>query len=231
MYIIGSTKMPTLEALRGLMPLWLNAQRPMHEVVRWGNFPDYGQTLLMHANSFPVLGRYVTMMLIEQGCQLDEIILMDAFMLHDHGEPPTGGDEHDGNKTANKPEREWEAFWAMTESVSLPIRSRLRKAFALQYCRKDWNTFALRNNDNLIPELCLSYGFEAAVFEFCERLDYLMSALEGFGHGVRNEVETMIEHTLTRQIPKLDLLVEEFSHLGSVWTPQLREEFLSLTGS
>jgi len=200
----------------------------MKEVVRWGNFPDYGQTLVEHNNSVCLVGRWVV---AQVQPPVKERLLADAFMVHDHGEPPTGGDEHADNKTDGKEVREWEAFAELLSAPGLPriLKQEWRTAFLLQYCRKPYDKWFTPEVAREIGDIHALYPLEAAIFDFTERLDYLLSAYEGYCHGIHNETETMIDHTLRLQVPKLDALAEEYRHvLGVIWRPQLRQSFMSL---
>ena len=214
--------MSALATFHALLPVWRNAQIPMRSVTRWGNFPQYGQSLLEHANSFPLVGRWVVAMVEAAGQPLDRALLYDCFMLHDHGEPLTGGDEHAYNKTPDKEQREWEAFRRLTAGLPPELQVPWRRAFALQYVRK--TDISLPSHDQQhVDELGQTHRAEAIVFEGSERLDYLFSAYVGWEQGIRTEQETMITHAFLRQAPKLDELSQELPALTAVWTPELRQ--------
>ena len=85
--------MSDLRTLTAVMHPWKNAQCPMGETKRWGNFPDYGQNLLMHNNSVPWVAEWVISE-VSRTHAIDQALLYRAFIVHDHGEPLTGGDEH-----------------------------------------------------------------------------------------------------------------------------------------
>ena len=207
--------------------VWGNAQKPMLETKRWGNFPQYHQTLVEHNNSLPIVGMWVMSHLVDQN--LDESLLYRFFSVHDHGEPLTGGDEHYDQKTNDKDLREWQAFEKLVADVRpLEFRLSLRRAFLLQYCRKDSRRMLPLEIQAAVFTLHKEKKFEAGVFDFTERIDYLFSAYEGYLHNIENAEETMIEHTIVRQVPKLDALVKEFPALGKIWKQMLRVELLEL---
>ncbi len=206
-----------------VMVPWKNAQEPMEKVVRWGNFPAYGQTLLKHNNSVPVTAVWV-LTAIRGEFSIDETLLLTAFTFHDHGEPGSGGDEHAGNKTPGKEIREWEVFMEDTQHLPEPMRLYVRKAFLLQYVRKTehpdkpWPYPLV----TAVAELRVNYIVEPAVFDLIEWIDYLMSAVDGASRGIRNQEEGMLEHCFGNYAPRLDALVREFPGFSSVWNPSLR---------
>jgi len=215
----------------GLMAPWQNAQRPMTNVVRWGNFPTYGQTLVEHSNSVSFVLLWVQSRLASR-VDVDWALLQWAFLVHDHGEPLSGGDEHAGNKTRDKELVEYGVFRDLISSVDSDFQYLLMRAFLLQYVRKEqWRKHLDAEHQEVVNELAQMYVVEALLFEATERLDYLASALEGHQREppVRNEQELMIDHVLDRQVPKLDGLALEWPPFGRrVWTGKLREKFLAL---
>ncbi len=228
-YLLGSDSseetVMSVHVLISILPLWRNAQGPMTEEVRWGNFPTYGQTLTEHANSLPIVGRHV---LAVADRPVDALLFMDCVHLHDHGEPLTGGDEHAENKTIGKDIREWVAFAEMVSQKPTLLSNMFLRAFTLQYVRKSTSSQLPELGQRLVESLRETHAYEAGLFEFTERFDYMLSAYDGYERGVRNEKETMLAHTLGNQVPKLDALVVEFPELGVLWSDELRAWLLSL---
>ena len=213
----------------GLMAPWQNAQQPMLEVIRWSQFPSYGQTLVEHNSSLPLVVLWVQSRLIQYE-DIDWALLFQTAAVHDHGEPLTGGDENEYTKTPDKERREYEAFSQLISGADQNYRNLLMKAFLLPYVRKQhwWPSF-LEADRVMVQELAGCRGVEALLFEAVERLDYLASAVMGHRQGIRNDRETMIDHVLGNQVPKLDRLAVEYRPFAEyVWTPRLRELFLAL---
>ncbi len=217
--------MPNLSSLQDFLGIWKNAQQPMLQEKRWGNFPVYGQTLVEHANSFPLVGRLVMSVAARP---MDTLLYTDCLMLHDHGEPLSGGDEHAGNKTKGKDVREWIEFSNLISKLHPTLRQQWMRAFSLQYVRKSMWEILPSSGVALVAELRHSHSYEAGLFDFSERLDYVCSAYTGFERGVKNQKETMIEHTMGNQAIKLDALVDEFPELGSLWTTKLKVQLMNL---
>ena len=215
-----------LGQLDGFFALWNNAQGPMLREKRWGNFPDYGQTLVEHANSILLVGRLVLSIAARP---VDSLLFMDCVILHDHGEPLTGGDEHAGNKTQGKDVKEWVAFERLLQTQPKSLYEPLLRAFTLQYVRKKgmWRNLPAPGG-LIIIELERTHAYEAGLFEFVERFDYVLSAYAGYQRGVQNTQETMLEHTLGNQISKLDALTDEFPELGALWSYRLKAELQAL---
>ena len=218
--------MPSLKILNDFLGIWDNAQKPMLKEKRWKNFPAYGQTLLEHANSFPLVGRWVMSVAARPK---DTLLFTDCLLLHDHGEPLSGGDEDADSKTKDKDLREWVAFSSLIRELPPTLRQQWMRAFSLQYVRKSMWQDLPASGFALVTELRQTHSYEAALFDFSERLDYLCSAYKGFRRGVCNQKETMIEHTVGNQTMKLDALVDEFPELGSLWTVELKVALWNLS--
>jgi hypothetical protein len=218
----------TYDPFGGVMLPWLNAQKPMTAEIRWGNFPDYGQNLTEHCNSIPYMGMWVQEKLGGRH-DIDWLFYNQALLVHDQGEPISGGDEHANNKTVDKDLKEYLAVANMMAVVERGFRRRFMRAFLLQYVRKpQWWPYMTKEDHDTVVLLAEKYPREALLFDGTERLDYLASAVEGHSLGIRNETETMIDHVLDRQVPKLDALVDEWAPFAGVWTPDLRHQLLGL---
>jgi hypothetical protein len=220
--------MSDLETMRAVMKVWGNAQKPMAKVVRWGNFPDYGQTLLMHNNSVLVVAAWVCRVVEHDDASFRKGDVYEALIFHDHGEPLTGGDEHIDAQTKEKEVREYEAFQKLLIDIPIKTLSGWLTSFTLQFCRKTSAADLPSKGQIIVDALCGHAGKEALVFEFIERLDYVFTALDGFDRSVRNEREGMLEHCLKNQAQKLNGLVEELPILGEIWNNTLHDELHSL---
>lgn len=212
----------------GLMGPWQNAQKPMAEVMRWGNFPTYGQTLLAHNNSIPYVLMYVQVKL-QWRDGIDWLLLSQAILVHDQGEPLSGGDEHADNKTADKDVKEYLAVAELMRGADVEFRRQFMRAFLLQYVRKpQWWPHMASEDRALVTMLSEKYALEALIFEATERLDYFVSAVEGARRSIENVKETMIDHVIRNQVPKLDALVLEWGPFAHVWSPDLKSQLLCL---
>lgn len=220
--------MTTPTFFQGMFPLWREAQVPMQEVGRWSNFVDYPQNSLQHAYSVQMLADFVLYIVKEIRPDCDCELVRTAIRVHDLGEPGTGGDVLYEHKHVAKDVREVERFFALTDRLPRRMREEYRKAFLLQFCLSKDHAAFLLEAQGIMRYLRDSHAFEARVFDLIERLDYLTSAYEGHQSGVRNEDETMIEHTVGNQVPKLDRLVYDEPHLAVVWSPQLSKFFNDL---
>ena len=223
--------MPNLESFDALMPAWQNAQRPMAAELRWKtNFPHFGQTLGMHVCSMPLVGMELIEFFRPYKPGWDELLLMYAFLLHDHGEPRSGGDEDIESKTEGKDVREWQGFAEMIAGYPDPIRQPYLRAFALQYAIKDCD-------DDLPAEAMLfiqehrEHNMSAAwFFEFVECVDYFRSAREGNWQKIRHVKghEGMFEHVFRNAPKRIVVACENLPLLTEYWTPQLQDDFAEL---
>lgn len=111
--------MLNLYGLQDFLGIWNNAQKPMLKEKRWKNFPVYNQTLVEHTNSFPLVGRLVMSVAARP---MDTLLFTDCLMLHDHGEPLSGGDEDADSKTEGKDVREWVEFRKLITKLPPTLR-------------------------------------------------------------------------------------------------------------
>ena len=217
--------MLNLYGLQDFLGIWNNAQKPMLKEKRWKNFPAYNQTLVEHTNSFPLVGRLVMSVAARP---MDTLLFTDCLMLHDHGEPLSGGDEDADSKTQGKDVHEWVEFHKLITKLPPTLRQQWMRAFSLQYVRKTvWENLP-PSGVALVTELRQTHAYEAGLFDFSERFDYICSAYAGYKRGIRNQKESMIEHTLGNQLKKLDALVEEFPELESIWSIELKTQLWKL---
>lgn len=159
----------------------------------------------------------------------DWALIYECAHLHDHGEPLTGGDEHDGNKTQDKEIREYRAFRDVVSIEGEQLQTAKMMAFLLPYVRRTkwWSEFSLQDQ-KIVRQLATTHHREAIVFELIERMDYVFSGLEGYQLGITNEAETMLSHVLRNQVPKLNALTAELKVLTQVWGLELSQELLTL---
>lgn len=223
--------MPNLKTVRAIMEPWKNAQRPMDAVIRWGNFPRYGQKLVWHNNSVPIVLTWVERVVKQHrsGLEIDWALLYRSFVVHDHGEPLTGGDEHADARTAGKEVWELQAYSKLVNLINPKwLNQHFILPFILQFVRKGCAGNVPLDHSWALNKLKQENQNEAIIFEFIERMDYIFTALHGYYLGIRNGKEGMLEHCFRNQAPKLDGLCEELPVLAQIWTPTLRDELTNL---
>jgi len=224
--------MPNLEIFDSMMPAWENAQKPMDDEQRWKNtFPDSNQTLLMHVYSVMLTMRDLQLFFRQFNPGWDEQLLMDSAMLHDHGEPLSGGDEDIESRTEGKEVREWVGFAALVNDKPEWVQQPYLRAFALQYAIKDC--------DDDLPEQALAFVREhrqhnmaaAWFFDFVECMDYFRSARVGFRENLRHikgeekNHEGMFEHVFGNTCGRVERACEHLPLLREFWTSQLQSDF------
>jgi len=220
---------PNLEIFDAGLHVWQNAQQPMADELRWkNNFPQLGQTLVMHTSSVPLVPMELFEFFRRFKPAIDELLILQAFILHDHGEPLSGGDEDAYSKTVDKDKKEWEAFKAMLDQSPECVRAPWLRAFTLPYAIKEdaydlppyaWHLVNEHRGHNMNSAL---------FFDFCERIDYLRSARVGYLKRIRNPHEGIMEHTFGNQAPKLDALCKRLPVLRHYWTDELRASLAEL---
>lgn len=223
--------MPNLEIFDSMMPAWQNAQKPMEDELRWGsNFPHYGQTLLRHANSVTVTLLDLLGFFRRFNPGWNEPLLYESIILHDHGEPRSGGDEDIESKTEGKDVREWMGFAEMVQNYPEPVRQAHLRAFTLQYAIKDCEADLPAEGRDLVLMHRERHMEEAWVTEFTECVDYFRSAREGNWQKIRHVKghEGMFEHVFRNAPKRIEVACENLPLLTEYWTPQLQAEFAEL---
>ena len=226
--------MPDLETFDLLMPAWENAQEPMARELRWEtNFPHYGQSLCMHANSVPLTMRELLEFFRPFRSGWNELLLITAILVHDHGEPLSGGDEDIESQTKHKAVREWHGFAEMIQDYPESIKQMYLSAFALQYAIKDCDdlpVYALAHVEHH-REFHMD---EAWFFDFVECIDYFRSARVGARRNLRHvkpemNKQGMFEHVHSeRNLTRIDRACDNLPVLREFWTPQLQADFAAV---
>lgn len=153
---------------------------------------------------------------------LDEALLLSAVWCHDDGEDFLGDDVLHDLKSSARDVKEYHAFANVISSrVAEEVWAHLHRAFLLQFVRKyahaDMFPAAAHT---IMRELAASHAEEAGVFEFLERIDYLLYAREQFG---RYGNPHFLREVFPNQVEKLDGLVAEFPFLDGLLWPELRK--------
>jgi hypothetical protein len=155
-------------------------------------------------------------------------LVRTAVQVHDLGEPGAGGDQLYEHKNVKRDAWESEVFFGLTQNLPRRMRDEWRMAFLLQFCLGEDHSSFSNEAQSIMRYLKGYHRLEARTFDLIERLDYLTSAYVGYLQGIQNEDETMIEHTVKNQVPKLDSLVISEPRFKAIWSPRLRNFFVDL---
>lgn len=190
-----------------MLDVWLAGQTQLSRVERWQWFPlhDGGpppgpsihrtegmnghaqltlrrrpQNDLQHSFALSVL---CGMVLAEIDGELDRSLLLTACPIHDQGEAELGRDIGLPDKGINHDLAEWKAF--EQRCMRAPGWRRMQDAFLLQfarlYARPGWNgPYFPEIAQNTLDRLARTHRIEALIFEFLERLDYMLYALDAY---------------------------------------------------
>ena len=214
-------------ALRPVIDMWLAGQVDLPLVQRWSKYdkpndPHGGvrpQNTLQHSYSIVLLGTMVMHMMREANLDLDGELLLTALHLHDHSEGDLKRDTLYIDKTDEHDLREYEAFVKRFKDLPSAAFRPFEIAFLLQFAGKNPASFP-EHARNIMGAMQGLWRNEILAFDFIERLDYVLYALEQFCD--RGNARILVQ-VLRHQVPKLDALVAQIPTVRPIlWTKPVR---------
>lgn len=209
---------------------WNLIQHKYAEHVRWAEYREQNpnlprQTNLEHSLSVQRLFALACSLLRASGRNLDFSLLMLAIQLHEDGEM-FEGDTLWHDKTNDSHERELSAFIeSVLPNIPEPLHELWRRAFLLQYAHDVTIYFSHQESCQDLKILRTTCAVEARIFDFLERLDYLLyaeTAMREYGdvvlyvHVLRNQLSHFKQHLtefpwFLKLLPESDMVeYEEF---------------------
>ena len=217
-----------------LLPYWTGGQVKMPGIVRWKKYLLAGfggvrrQNNLQHTNSIAELAGIFLQRVRERygkRYNIDELLLMRAFLCHDRGEAEIGTDTLYINKSDTQDEKEALAYDHSLKEMPYADHKSFLEAFLLQFGRKNPNNFReslrgpMRQHWDTIPDTVLA-------FETVERWDYLLYAEEQYRE--RGNLRILVQ-VARNQFELLDKLTAEFLPCAEiVWPPEVRAWYENL---
>ncbi len=211
-----------------LIETWRSGQIGLQAVPRWSKYnkPDdphggvRSQNSLQHSYSIVLLGRVVMQALRTKRVDIDGELLLTALHLHDHGEGELGQDTLYIDKTSDQDAREYLAFVKRFKMLPHAIFAPLEIAFLLQFAVKNPDAFP-DHARTVMSAIVAAHPTETLLFDFIERLDYVLYAIEQFRD--RNNARILVQ-VLRHQLPKLAELTEQFPVLReTLWTSDVHQ--------
>lgn len=189
--------------------VWGAGQKNLPEVVRWKKYRNVDpgverQDSLMHSYSITLLGSMFVEML-RPYVDLDEALLVNALLIHDHGEGELQKDTHYIDKTSQGDVEEYHAFFERFKNLPPELLAKYQEAFLLQFALKEDERFPL-DARVVMRELAVTRRNEALAFDAVERWDYVLYAIEQFEARGNKEILTQV---LRHQVPHLRRLADE----------------------
>lgn len=191
---------------------WDLIQRKYPERVRWAEYRKQNpnlprQTNLEHSLSVQRLFALACSLLHASGRNLDFSLLMLAIQLHEDGEMFVG-DTLYHEKTNDSHENELSAFLELA-LLDIPeaLHELWRRAFLLQYAHDASISFEHQQSQQDLEMLRTMYATEARIFDFLERLDYLLYAETAIG---KCGDVVLYTHVLRNQLPHFKRHLTEF---------------------
>lgn len=206
-------------------PHWALIQKKYGEQLRWQDYLEQNpnlprQTNLEHSLSVKRLFEVACGLLRCHGRAIDSSLITLAIDLHEDGEM-FEGDTLWHNKTNDSHEKELHAFLQHAlPAVPKPLHELWRHAFLLQYAHDATISFRHQESQQDLEMLRKTCATEARVFDFLERLDYLLyadTAFKDYGdvvlrtHVLRNQHSYLQQHLadfswFQNLLPKISLV-------------------------
>lgn len=205
-----------------LRDVWKSGQTQLPQVVRWSkDLADTAhggarrQDTLAHSYSLTLLG-LILLDTLKDHVSLDAHLVTTSFLVHDHGEGELSRDVLYDQKTEQGDLDEYVAFKNRFEALGTAYPF-FEQAFLLQFARKSPPSFPA-DAQHVMQELLAAKHAECLFFDVVERFDYVLYALEQY---VERNNEHILARVLTRQMPHLRTLAQEFPGFDTVWTPDI----------
>jgi hypothetical protein len=214
-----------------ILCVWLSGQVALPQVARWSKYhKENGQKMtrlqnsLQHSYSIPLLGKIVCYKL-RPYVSLDEALLQNALLIHDHGEGEILRDTHYIDKNEEGDLEEYLAFVRCYSMLPKNLFEEFNEAFLLQFAMKNPLSFP-EEARSLMTFLAIKCKSECLAFDAVERWDYVLYALEQFL--VYDNTKILVQ-TMRHQAPHLDRLTKELPGFGEqIWTTSTRSCFSNL---
>lgn len=206
---------------RTILGVWKSGQTGLATVPRWAPFQllqgTRPQSTLQHSYALTVL----TMIFLEHlrpHTNLDELLLMYAVMVHDHGEGELGRDVLIPDKSHEKDLEEYQAF--VKRYKDLRNFKVFHDAFLLQFCLSPPPIFPKRARAAM-ARMAVRHRSTALAFRGLELFDYVLYAAEQFDTLGNRDI---LAHVLGNTHEHLDRVARELPGFGDVfWTRSFAE--------
>lgn len=211
---------------RGVSDVWFTAQTVFEGVYRWGRFEQIGmrsQDDLQHSYSVTVLAMIFLEKISPYHTELDQKLVLQSFLVHDHGEGELKRDFCINVKKPIHDVEEYIAFCKRYSQLESSVFSALEKAYLLQHAGLKDNSIFPENTQNILNYLLQNKYYESLCFKAIEVWDYLLYALEQN----RNIPDLIILPEVARnQIPVMDYLAQKLPGFKEeIWTPEISHLF------
>lgn len=204
-----------------VLSVWTSCQVGLPQVTRWSKYYQENgqirarkQDSLQHSHSIDILG-HIFCHKIRGYISLDEILLLKALAIHDHGEGILLFDTHYVDKSEDGDLQEYNAFVSSYHVFSEELFEEFHRAFLLQFALKNPASFPLEARVIMV-ELARTNKLECLAFNAIERWDYVLYALEQFLF--YGNVKILVQ-VLRHQMSHLDRLAKDLTGFGEqIWT-------------
>ncbi len=215
------------ECFSGLVGISINAQQPMHKVVRWGPHLKHDprlrkQSTLEHAFSFDVFVSIACALLEKAEATIDYRLLQSAATFHDLGEGLRGRDIDYLSKTQSHDVEEYLGFCQQISGFDDMVQRDLKKSFLLQFVTREENISEEfpEEAQEILRELYHQRFREAIIFKGLEAFDYLFYGIE---HLAKHQDPRNLVWVLRVQFERLNSFAAIVPVFGeAIWTQERR---------
>jgi len=209
------------EVLPGVMDVWVSGQIGLPLVIRWKKFLQNGkareQNSLQHSYSIAVFA-IIFVKMLEKYASFDKEIIMDAVLLHDHGEGELKRDILYNDKEESHDFDEYLAFVTRFGQLPEAVFKKCQRAFLLQFALSNPVSFPEKARA-IMQEIAEKQKVEALIFRALEYCDYFLYALEQYQE--LDNVGLMVL-VLGNHIPHFEQLAKELPGFKEVfWTEEV----------
>lgn len=183
----------------GILDIWTSGQVNLAEVIRWKkNYLDKGipvrrQSTLAHTYGLAILGG-VALRLLKPvfRAPYDYPLMMNAFLVHDHGEGELRNDHPATEKTDEHDLAEYMAFIARYQQLPGTVFAEFERAFLLQFAERNAPIFS-KHAREVMSKLWRMNRSECLLFKAIEHWEYLLFGMEQyFQRGITENLWKMI---------------------------------------
>lgn len=212
-----------------ILPVWMNTQVEMQEIIRWGRYTKTGvraQNNLQHTFGIGILGSILLAYMGRESFDIDQGLVYEALQFHDVSEGILKRDVHGPSKTSQDDLAEYLAFKERFSVLPDVIYERLKVAFLLQFVLDDYSWLP-EEERAVVDAMKEAYLMEAKIFRVLELWDYVMYGYEQYIYRGKPDILMSVLETRYRELVILASQVPVF--LEYIWTQEVQEYFIKFS--
>lgn len=208
---------------------WTRLQILPPQIIRWAKHGKGGtrrQDDLQHQYAMEFLADVMIEWFEPYLTKIDELLVLRAVRIHDHGEGERGIDVYYADHTSADDVAEWEAVRKAMSKLPVRLSGKYERAFLLQFVRGKTREAFSEKPRKIIEELARTRRNEAMLYDAIEVVDYILFGVEEYRvRGKRDVLRDVIGNVLPR-IKNLRATLPGFDEL---WLGGLGEKCQRIT--